>query len=67
MFNEDTQMIYNRWVSGIASRDLKGQTLTVDDLIQKYSPQGSTLAPKNLPYPLARADMNYKNPDPIKE
>ena len=52
MFNEDTQMIYNRWVSGIASSDLKGQTLTVDDLIQKYSPQGSTLAPKNLPYPL---------------
>jgi len=52
MFNEDSQMIYNRWVSGIASRELKGQTLTVDDLIQKYSPQGSTLAPKNLPYPL---------------
>ena len=52
MFNEDTQMIYNRWVSGIATRELKGQTLTVDDLIKKFSPEGATLAPKILPYPL---------------
>jgi len=52
MFNEDTQMIYNRWVSGIATRELKGQTLTVDDLIKKYSPEGAYLAPKTLPYPL---------------
>jgi len=52
MLNEDSQMIYNRWVSGIATRELKGQTLTVDDLVAKYTPQGNTLAPKILPYPL---------------
>ena len=52
MFNEDTQMIYNRWVSGIATRELKGQTLTVDDLVKKYTPDASYMAPKTLPYPL---------------
>lgn len=52
MLNEDDQMIYNRWVSGIASRELDGQTLTIDDLIKKYSPEGATLAPKILPFPL---------------
>jgi hypothetical protein len=54
MFNEDTEMIYNRWVSGIASRELKGQTLTVDDLVKKFSPEGASMAPKTLPYPLDR-------------
>ena len=53
ILEEDQTMLYNKWVSGIASRDLKGQAVTLDDIVSKYNNDvnGDKARPE-LPYPL---------------
>jgi len=48
--NEDSSMIYNKWVSGIAKRELDSEVITVDDIVDRF--RNRTEAPKILPYPL---------------
>lgn len=48
--NEDSSMIYNKWVSGIAKRDLDSDVITVNDIVDRF--RNRTEAPKILPYPL---------------
>lgn len=60
--SEDDKMMYNRWVQGIASRDLKGSNIMLSDLLQQADNQNYTNSdigqpdvqlPKTLPYPLS--------------
>lgn len=48
--NEDSSMIYNKWVSGIAKRDLDSDVITVNDIVDRF--RNRSQAPKVLPYPL---------------
>lgn len=48
--NEDSSMIYNKWVAGIAKRELDSDVITVNDIIDRF--RNRTVAPKILPYPL---------------
>jgi hypothetical protein len=49
--NEDTSMIYNKWVSGIAKRELQPEVITVADIINRFR---NNQQPKRiLPYPLS--------------
>ena len=59
--SEDDKMMYNRWVQGIATRDLKGNNILLSDLKQQSGTQNYTNSdvgapnyklPKKLPYPL---------------
>lgn len=50
--NEDSQMLYNKWVRGIATRDLQPEIITVSDIINRF--RTNNQAPKTLPYPLDR-------------
>jgi len=59
--SEDDKMMYNKWVQGIATRDLKGNNILLSDLKQQSSTQNYTNSdvgspnyklPKKLPYPL---------------
>jgi hypothetical protein len=49
---EDNQMLYNKWVSGIAKREAPSDVITVDDIINRYRNNLNNQAPKMLPYPL---------------
>lgn len=60
--SEDDTMMYNRWVQGIATRDLKGNPIMMSDLKQSSDTQNYTTSdisspnyklPKQLPYPLS--------------
>lgn len=60
--SEDDTMMYNRWVQGIATRDLKGNPIMMSDLKQTSDTQNYTTSdisspnyklPKTLPYPLS--------------
>jgi len=48
--NEDTSMIYNKWVSGIAKREFQPEVITVADIINRF--RNNQQAKKILPYPL---------------
>lgn len=48
--NEDSQMLYNKWVRGIATRDLQPEIITVSDIVNRF--RNNNDAPKKLPYPL---------------
>jgi len=48
--NEDSQMLYNKWVSGIAKRDLQPEIITLSDIVNRF--RNNNQAPKILPYPL---------------
>lgn len=59
--SEDNTMMYNKWVQGIATRDLKGNNIVLSDLKQQSDSQNYTNSdvgapnfklPKRLPYPL---------------
>ena len=52
MINEDTQNIYNKWVSGIAKREAPPEVITAADIQNRYRNGLSYTAPKALPYPL---------------
>jgi hypothetical protein len=49
---EDNQMLYNKWVSGIAKREAPSDVITVDDIVNRYRNNLNNQAPKILPYPL---------------
>ena len=48
--NEDSTMLYNKWVSGIAKRDLQPEVITVNDIINRFRNRYDK--PVELPYPL---------------
>lgn len=59
--SEDNTMMYNRWVQGIATRDLKGNNIMMSDLKKVSDTQNYTNSdigypfiqcPKKLPFPL---------------
>lgn len=47
---EDSSMMYNKWVSGIAKRDLQPEVITVSDIVNRF--RNNSQAPKNFPFPL---------------
>lgn len=53
MINEDSQNIYNKWVSGIAKREAPSEVITIDDVINRYRNNQNYQAPKTIPYPLS--------------
>jgi hypothetical protein len=53
VLSEDSQKLYNKWVSGIATRDLQPEVITVADIVNRY--RNTTNAPKRLPFPLELA------------
>lgn len=52
LLNEDTQNIYNKWVSGIAKKEAPSEVITVDDIINRYRNNSNYQAPKTIPYPV---------------
>lgn len=48
--NEDSTMMYNKWVSGIAKRDLQPEVITVVDIVNRFRNRYDK--PAVLPYPL---------------
>lgn len=50
--NEDSQMLYNKWVRGIATRQLQPEIITISDIVNRF--RNNNQAPKVLPYPLDR-------------
>jgi hypothetical protein len=53
VLSEDSQKLYNKWVSGIATRDLQPEVITVADIVNRY--RNTTDVPKKLPFPLELA------------
>ena len=52
VLSEDSTMLYNKWVSGIAKRDLQPEVITIGDIVNRF--RNRQQAPKQLPYPLDR-------------
>lgn len=52
LIKEDTEMLYNRWVSGIAKREAPPEVITVADIQNRYRNNFNCSAPKILPFPL---------------
>lgn len=52
LLKEDNQMIYNKWVSGIAKREAPSEVITIDDIINRYRNNLNYRAPSAIPYPL---------------
>lgn len=50
--NEDSQNIYNKWVSGIAKKEAPSEVITVDDIINRYRNNSNYQAPQDIPYPI---------------
>jgi len=50
MLREDSSKIYNKWVSGIAKRELQPEVITVSDIVNRF--RNSSDAIKSFPYPL---------------
>ena len=50
VLSEDSEKIANKWVSGVAARDLQPEVITVADIVNRY--RNTTNAPKKLPFPL---------------
>lgn len=51
LLKEDTSMLYNKWVSGIAKRDLQPEVITINDIINRFRNRYVATV-KVLPYPL---------------
>lgn len=51
--SEDNQMLYNRWVAGIAKGDAPSDVVTIDDIVNRFRNDLSGRAPKILPFPLS--------------
>jgi len=47
---EDSSQMYNKWVSGIAKRDLQPELITVADIVNRF--RNNSQAPKTFPFPL---------------
>lgn len=52
MISEDNQMMYNKWVSGIAKREAPPELITISDIQNRYRNSMNYRAPSQLPYPL---------------
>lgn len=52
MLNEDSQMIYNKWVSGIAKKEAPAEVITVADIQNRFRNNLEYKAPSVLPFPL---------------
>jgi len=52
LLSEDNQMMYNKWVSGIAKREAPADVITVDDVVNRFRNDLSGRAPRQLPFPL---------------
>jgi hypothetical protein len=52
MIKEDNQMMYNKWVSGIAKKEAPPEVITVDDIQNRYRNNFNYRAPSQLPFPL---------------
>ena len=52
MIKEDNQMMYNKWVSGIAKQEAPSSLITLDDIQNRYRNNLNYQAPAQLPYPL---------------
>lgn len=52
LLNEDSQNIYNKWVSGIAKKEAPSEVITVDDIINRYRNNSNYQAPKSIPFPI---------------
>jgi hypothetical protein len=52
ILNEDSQNIYNKWVSGIAKKEAPSEVITVDDIINRYRNNSNYQATKSIPYPI---------------
>ena len=50
VLNEDSRMLYNKWVRGIATRELQPEVITIDDIVNRF--RNNNNAPVVLPYPL---------------
>lgn len=50
VLNEDSRMLYNKWVRGIATRELQPEVITIDDIVNRF--RNNNNAPAVLPYPL---------------
>lgn len=50
VLSEDSRMLYNKWVRGIATRELQPDVITVDDIVNRF--RNNNNAPAILPYPL---------------
>ena len=50
VLNEDSQMLYNKWVSGIAKRDLQPEVITISDIVNRFRNRYDR--PRTFPYPL---------------
>ena len=51
VLSEDSTMLYNKWVSGIAKRDLQPEVITVADIVNRFRNRFDQ-PDKPLPYPL---------------
>lgn len=51
VLNEDSKMLYNKWVRGIATRELQPEVITVDDIVNRFRNNNSQASPI-YPYPL---------------
>jgi thiaminase len=51
VLNEDTKMLYNKWVRGIATREMQPEVITVDDIVNRFRNNNSDANPI-FPYPL---------------
>lgn len=51
VLNEDTKMLYNKWVRGIATREMQPEVITVDDIVNRFRNNNSQANPI-YPYPL---------------
>lgn len=52
MISEDNQMMYNKWVSGIAKKEAPSEVITVADIQNRYRNNYNYQAPAQLPFPL---------------
>lgn len=50
LLREDSSKIYNKWVSGIAKRELQPEVITVSDIINRFRNRPEQI--KSFPYPL---------------
>jgi hypothetical protein len=53
LIKEDTEMLYNRWVSGIAKKEAPPEVITVADIQNRFRNNSNYSAPKILPFPLS--------------
>lgn len=50
LIREDSAKIYNKWVSGIAKRDLQPEVITVSDIVNRF--RNGPEAARTFPFPL---------------